>query len=375
MVQLENEYGYTKACDRDYMSMLYDLARYHLGQKVILFTTDGNSLQILRCGSPDQRYLATIDFAPTTIPPNVSFDSVEKFRPGQPLVNSEFYTGWYDTWGSEHAHRSAELVQESLIDLMNYSPRVNVNILVSMPCELATTAGKEDNGTSILKYDGFVMYCVTIPAGKSELNVTLTKFADIAHVFTSDGGLEMFHWHGNLKAPNNKISLYMRELPSHTKLMLLLENTGYVNFGELMWNNIKGLLGTVTANNQILGPWEMMPIKPLVELDQRAILKHKSDDLPVQGAIFTGDLTIPEASDLADTFIEPVGFSRGFAAVNNHLLGHFDQNLGPQLRLYVPKQFLTPGQNRIIVCELQTLLEPTPKVWSFAETKWTVKAE
>ncbi|KER19691.1 hypothetical protein T265_15474, partial [Opisthorchis viverrini] len=518
MVQLENEYGYTKACDRDYMSMLYDLARYHLGQKVILFTTDGNSLQILRCGSPDQRYLATIDFAPiigvsssilvqcwescyqinnnfiavifyiATIPPNVSFDSVEKFRPGQPLVNSEFYTGWYDTWGSEHAHRSAELVQESLIDLMNYSPRVNVNIYVfhggtsfgfwsGKPKDVpATTSYDFDaplseagdmtykyellrkaihkfrsrplpplpkNSTKkaygeismklishlllqrgpkvespvamsmelLRQYDGFVMYCATIPAGKSELNVTLTKFADIAHVFTSDGGLEMFcyewrlmrlddllfrkiqlgsrydvvsnflirhsmqHWHGNLKAPNNKISLYMRELPSHTKLMLLLENTGYVNFGELMWNNIKGLLGTVTANNQILGPWEMMPIKPLVELDQRAILKHKSDDLPVQGAIFTGDLTIPEASDLADTFIEPVGFSRGFAAVNNHLLGHFDQNLGPQLRLYVPKQFLTPGQNRIIVCELQTLLEPTPKVWSFAETKWTVKAE
>ncbi|TGZ69412.1 hypothetical protein CRM22_003763 [Opisthorchis felineus] len=291
MVQLENEYGYSNACDRDYMSMLYDLARYHLGQEVILFTTDGNSVQILRCGSPDQRYLATIDFAPTTIPPNVSFDAVEKFRPGQPLVNSEFYTGWYDTWGSKHAHRSAELVQESLIDLMNYSPRVNFRnrplpplpknstkkaygeISMKLISHLLLQPGPKVESPvaismeSLRQYSGFVMYCATIPSGKSELNVTLTKFADIAHVFTSNGDLEMFHWHGNLKAPNGKISLDMRKLPSHTKLVLLLENTGYVNFGELMWNNIKGLVGTATADDQVLGPWVMMPIKPLVEID------------------------------------------------------------------------------------------------------------
>ncbi|KAF7232764.1 hypothetical protein EG68_09202 [Paragonimus skrjabini miyazakii] len=128
MVQLENEYGSAGICDHDYMSMLYDLARYHLGPDVILFTTDGASEQLLRCGSKDERYLATIDFGPTAFPPNVSFYPVEHFRPNQPLVNSEFYVGWFDHWGDKHTRTSDSEIISTLTKLMAYSSRVNVNM-------------------------------------------------------------------------------------------------------------------------------------------------------------------------------------------------------------------------------------------------------
>ncbi|CAL8088540.1 unnamed protein product [Calicophoron daubneyi] len=62
---LENEYGSYDTCDQHYMSLLYEIGRAHLGNNVVLFTTDGGSQYMLQCGSPDPRFLATIDFGPS----------------------------------------------------------------------------------------------------------------------------------------------------------------------------------------------------------------------------------------------------------------------------------------------------------------------
>jgi len=47
------------------MAHLHDLARSHLGDDVVLFTTDGNGLSMLECGATNDMY-ATVDFGPTT---------------------------------------------------------------------------------------------------------------------------------------------------------------------------------------------------------------------------------------------------------------------------------------------------------------------
>ena len=51
--QLENEYGsyglQTGNCDIVYMTHLRDLARLYLGNDVVLYTTDGNGDDYLRC--------------------------------------------------------------------------------------------------------------------------------------------------------------------------------------------------------------------------------------------------------------------------------------------------------------------------------------
>jgi len=65
-VQIENEYGSYRDvdCGHEYMAHLHDIARSHLGHDVILFTTDGNSLDLLKCGATNNTY-ATVDFGPT----------------------------------------------------------------------------------------------------------------------------------------------------------------------------------------------------------------------------------------------------------------------------------------------------------------------
>ena len=61
--QVENEYGSYFACDYNYLRHLSKLLRSHLGNDVVLFTTDGAGIGYLKCGSIQDVY-ATVDFGP-----------------------------------------------------------------------------------------------------------------------------------------------------------------------------------------------------------------------------------------------------------------------------------------------------------------------
>ncbi|KAK6051956.1 glycosyl hydrolase family 35, partial [Cooperia oncophora] len=65
MLQVENEYGSYKACDRDYTKWLRDRIWYYVGKESVLYTTDGNYLADLKCGSVPYT-LTTVDFGPTS---------------------------------------------------------------------------------------------------------------------------------------------------------------------------------------------------------------------------------------------------------------------------------------------------------------------
>ena len=62
--QIENEYGSYFACDHNYTAHLRDIFRKHLGDNVVLFTTDGNSQGYLKCGAIENVF-ATVDFGPS----------------------------------------------------------------------------------------------------------------------------------------------------------------------------------------------------------------------------------------------------------------------------------------------------------------------
>ena len=58
---MENEYGSYSACDHLYTRHLRDEFIKHLGKEVLLFTTDGDGVNYLNCGTVDGVY-ATVDF-------------------------------------------------------------------------------------------------------------------------------------------------------------------------------------------------------------------------------------------------------------------------------------------------------------------------
>ena len=117
MVQVENEYG-SYGCDHDYIDHLVTTFRAVLGSDVVLFSTDGCSSQLVKCGSSSKLF-ATIDFGIGSNPESC-FNALKTFQSRGPLVNSEFYTGWLDHWGNKMNHVDSDAFAKSLDNLLGY---------------------------------------------------------------------------------------------------------------------------------------------------------------------------------------------------------------------------------------------------------------
>ncbi|XP_054991247.1 beta-galactosidase [Sorex araneus] len=127
-VQVENEYGSYFACDYDYLRFLTKRFREHLGEDVVLFTTDGANEKFLQCGAL-QGLFATVDFgAGSNI--TAAFLTQRKSEPKGPLVNSEFYTGWIDHWGQAHSTVSTKAVVSSLSEMLAQGANVNMYMFI-----------------------------------------------------------------------------------------------------------------------------------------------------------------------------------------------------------------------------------------------------
>ncbi|RCN42472.1 hypothetical protein ANCCAN_11548 [Ancylostoma caninum] len=81
-----------------------------------------------------------------------------------------------------------------------------------------------------------------------------------------------------------------------------------------------------------------------------------------------------------DTFLNTTGWGKGVAVINGNNLGRYWASEGPQMTLYVPAAFLQPGENSLLVLELEgtsncsegtcslSLVEQPVYVWSGRKT-------
>uniref|UniRef100_UPI00358E8D3E beta-galactosidase-like isoform X1 n=1 Tax=Myxine glutinosa TaxID=7769 RepID=UPI00358E8D3E len=122
-VQVENEYG-SYGCDAQYLRHLFHLFRLHLGNDVLLFTSDEPKLKSLQCGSLQGLY-STINFGPDTNATE-AFLLLRKIESKGPLVNSEFYTGWLDYWGHKHSTKASSLIAHALDRILSTGASVNM---------------------------------------------------------------------------------------------------------------------------------------------------------------------------------------------------------------------------------------------------------
>jgi beta-galactosidase len=130
-VQVENEYG-TYGHDRLYMEQIHQsLVRARLGDS-IFFTSDGprdlvndalpGILPVINFGSGKaqtsyiRRFLGFLYLAST----------MRQFHFDQPWMTGEYWAGWYDAWGSEHAHTDAELQAKEMDWMLAQGYSVNI---------------------------------------------------------------------------------------------------------------------------------------------------------------------------------------------------------------------------------------------------------
>ncbi|XP_011072527.1 beta-galactosidase 17 isoform X1 [Sesamum indicum] len=108
MVQIENEFG-SYGDDKAYLHYLVKLARGHLGDDILLYTTDGGARETLGKGTiPGDAVFSAVDFT-TGDDPWPIFKLQKEFNaPGKsPPLSAEFYTGWLTHWGEKIASTDA----------------------------------------------------------------------------------------------------------------------------------------------------------------------------------------------------------------------------------------------------------------------------
>ncbi|GAV90568.1 Glyco_hydro_35 domain-containing protein [Cephalotus follicularis] len=120
MVQIENEYG-SYGGDKAYLHHLVKLARGHLGNSIILYTTDGGSRETLSRGTiQGDAVFSAVDFT-TGDDPWPIFKLQKEFNsPGKsPPLSSEFYTGWLTHWGEKMAETNADFTAAALEKILS----------------------------------------------------------------------------------------------------------------------------------------------------------------------------------------------------------------------------------------------------------------
>uniref|UniRef100_A0A6M2DWQ0 Beta-galactosidase n=1 Tax=Xenopsylla cheopis TaxID=163159 RepID=A0A6M2DWQ0_XENCH len=117
MIQIENEYG-SFDNDSDYKNLMYKLFNNKVKQNAVLFTTDGYWDDMPSKGKMGDAY-ATVNFGPGD---NVeeAWEALRKANPGKagPLVNSEYYTGWFTHWGEEYTKVAPQKVADTLRQIL-----------------------------------------------------------------------------------------------------------------------------------------------------------------------------------------------------------------------------------------------------------------
>ncbi|XP_032336177.1 beta-galactosidase-1-like protein isoform X4 [Camelus ferus] len=368
-IQVENEYGSYRACDMNYMRHLAGLFRALLGDKILLFTTDGP--EGLKCGSLQGLY-TTVDFGPAD---NMTktFALLRKYEPHGPLVNSEYYTGWLDYWGQNHSTRSIPAVTKGLENMLKLGASVNMYMFHG-GTNFGYWNGADEKGrflpiTTSYDYDAPISESGD-PTPKlfairnviSKLDGDLLAFLDLLCPqgpirsilpMTFEAVKQVFQ--GVLER-NMKRNLFLTGKMG-AKLDVLLENMGRLSFGSNS-SDFKGLLEPPILGQTILTQWLMFPLK-IDNLVKRwfpiQLLKSSHPQTP-SGPTFYSTV-FPIFGSSRDTFLFLPGWTKGQVWINGFNLGRYWTKRGPQQTLYVPRPLLFPrgALNKITLLELENV--------------------
>uniref|UniRef100_A0A452QYT2 Galactosidase beta 1 like n=1 Tax=Ursus americanus TaxID=9643 RepID=A0A452QYT2_URSAM len=410
-IQVENEYGSYRACDFGYMRHLAGLFRALLGDRILLFTTDGP--EGLKCGSLQGLY-TTVDFGPADNMTKI-FALLRKYEPRGPLVNSEYYTGWLDYWGQNHSTRSISAVTTGLENMLRLGASVNMymfhggtnfgywngadekgrflpittsydydapiseagdptpklfalrNVISEVPYHfikhqrLSLIWGKGIHLKYLLFHTqdrGFVLYRTYLTYTVSEPTqfwVPNNGVHDRAYVMV-DGVFQ-----GVLER-NMKHQLFLMGTVG-AKLDILLENMGRLSFGSNS-SDFKGLLEPPILGQRVLTQWLMFPLKvdKLVKWWFPLQLMKRSHPQVPSGPTFYST-TFPILGEGGDTFLFLPGWTKGQVWINGFNLGRYWTKRGPQETLYVPRPLLFSrgALNKITLLELENV-PPQPQI-------------
>ncbi|WP_243230826.1 beta-galactosidase family protein [Microbacterium sp. CIAB417] len=419
LVQIENEYG-AYGSDKAYLAELVRVTRA-AGIEVPLTTVDQPTDRMLADGSLPELH-RTGSFG-SRVPERLA--TLRAHQPTGPLMCSEFWDGWFDWWGGVHHTTDVSAAASDLDALLAAGASVNIYMFhggtnfgltnganhkgryLPLVTSYDYDAPLDEAGNPTAKYfalrDVIARYApvpdevpdaaASVPVFTAELHPAGTwtdaeatapateepaTFDDLRHLsalvrYDAElpqgfrGGLLRFDeeirdlaW---VSVDGRRVGTLARTrhdraiaLPPGRRLSILVEDQGRVNYDHRL-GEPKGMIGAPLLDGHPLHGWRSTP------LDVAEIAARVEGEQPAgSGAMaYTADFALDGASDL---FLDTASWSKGYAFVNGFFLGRYWRN-GPQRTLYVPAPATRAGTNRLVVLELEHLLEP---VASFVDT-------
>ena len=139
------------------------------------------------------------------------------------------------------------------------------------------------------------------------------------------------------------------------RLEILVEPMGRYNFGHIMHEAHKGIVGEVTLGGKVLADWTMRPFDWLAgTLDRLAWGQAPAASVRPAGGFWR--YRVPLAAE--DTYLDMRAWRRGLVFVNGHALGRY-WSIGPTQTMFVPGCWLRDGENEIVVWDAVGGTEPT----------------
>ncbi|KAG7225826.1 hypothetical protein INR49_014347 [Caranx melampygus] len=388
-VQVENEYGSYFACDYNYLRHLTKLFRSHLGEDVVLFTTDGAGLNYLKCGTIQGLY-ATVDFGPVVAK---SLNSMLAMGANVNLymfiggTNFEYWNGANEPYGSQptsydynaplseggdltekyHAIREVIKTHCKLPEgpIPPSTPKYAYGAVgmkklqtISDALEKLSLSGavKSMYPQTFIELNqafGFVLYRTTLPVDcntPTPLSSPLNGVHDRAYV-SVDGVAVGF-------LERNKAITVNVTGKAGSQVDILVENMGRINYGKGI-NDFKGLVSNMTLGKDILTGWTMFSLSIDEAVNHGLLSENKPTatdppqpaglSLPAFYGVASSSLMVSQTSPRTPTSNYPNGGRHGQVWVNGFNLGRYWPVRGPQVTLFVPANILsTSAPNNVV---------------------------
>jgi beta-galactosidase len=202
------------------------------------------------------------------------------------------------------------------------------------PVRSKTLLTMEDLGQSY----GYILYRTGMDAGDGG-KLVIDGLHDYAQVYVNQALV------GTLDRRLGQKELALPVMKAAGTLDILVENSGRVNFTEVIRGERKGIVGSVSVGGKQPQEWEVYSL-PMTDVSRLRFLPE-----PCEGPCYFR--TQMKVSSPADTYLDTQKMNKGVVWINGQALGRF-WSIGPQFALYTPGSWLHTGENDVVFFELKS---------------------
>ncbi|HET7332326.1 beta-galactosidase [Dyella sp.] len=213
----------------------------------------------------------------------------------------------------------------------------------NLPATPVQTHAPASNEQLLQQNQGLVVYRKRVNRGR-HLRIDGVRDYAIVHVDQAERGSISRVRDARL---HSSPDLHLTHTGSDQPMMLdiLIDSFGHINFGPQIGDR-KGLIGSVHLDGRPLHDWQVYGLP----LDDAFIanLKPALGQPERPGLFFQANLHLEK---LGDVYVDMRAWTKGYVWINGHLLGRY-WHIGPQQCLYCPAEWLTVGDNRMLILDL-----------------------